>query len=80
MDGQGVRLYNLNPARGGSSVFGIHLNNGGNADEFEDKVVRALYGASGSSELTSTVISATTRSNIKKRRIQPERSRGCVSS
>jgi hypothetical protein len=33
-----VRLYNLNPARGGSSVFGINLNNSGNADEFEDQV------------------------------------------
>jgi hypothetical protein len=42
MDDQSMRLYNLNPARGGSSVFGIDLNNGGNADKLEDQVVRGF--------------------------------------
>jgi hypothetical protein len=42
MDDQSMRLYNLNPAWGGSSVFGIGLNNGGEADEFEDQVIRSF--------------------------------------
>jgi hypothetical protein len=40
MDDQGMRLYNLNPAWGGSSAFRIVLNNGGDAYEFEYQVVR----------------------------------------
>jgi hypothetical protein len=42
MEDQSMRLYNLNPARGGSSVFRIVLNNGGKADEFEDQVARGF--------------------------------------
>jgi hypothetical protein len=42
MDDQSMRLYNLNPAWGGSSIFGIDLNNGGDADEFEDQVARGF--------------------------------------
>ena len=41
MDDQSMRLYNLNPAWGGSSsAFRIVLNNGGDAYEFEYQVVR----------------------------------------
>jgi hypothetical protein len=42
MDDQSMRLYNLNPAWGGSSIFGIDLNKGGEADELEDQVVRGF--------------------------------------
>jgi hypothetical protein len=42
MDDQSMRLYNINPARGGTSVFGIDLNNGGDADEFQDQVARGF--------------------------------------
>ena len=40
MEDQGMRLYNLNPARGGSSAFRILLDNGGNAYEFEYQIIR----------------------------------------
>jgi hypothetical protein len=42
MDDQSVRLYNLNPAWGGSSVFWIDLYDRGDADEFEDQVARGF--------------------------------------
>jgi hypothetical protein len=44
MDDQGMGLYNLNPARGGSSAFRILLNNGGDAYEFEYQIIGDFVG------------------------------------